>query len=87
MRSIDRPYGLVFLALQMYFNGKLASNYIMFTQVFEDLRVALAGLADPAAYNFSSVGDIIIDLFLIHWRFKFNSCYDSLIILYRLEGK
>lgn len=74
MRAIDRPYRLIFLALEMYFNGELAYDYIMFTQVFEDLRVPLASLADPPAYYFGSVGDIIIDLFLIHWRFKFNSC-------------
>ena len=74
MGAIDSPYGLIFLALEIYLYGKLASNYIMFTQVFEDLRVTLARLAYPAAHNFSSIGDIIIDLFLIHRRFKFNSC-------------
>lgn len=54
--------------------GNSPKNYYIFTQVFEDLRVPLASLAYPPAYDFSSVGDIIIDLFLIHSRFKFNSC-------------
>lgn len=54
--------------------GNSPWNYYTFTQVFEDLGVPLTGLTYPTAYDFSSARDIIIDLFLIHARFKFNSC-------------